>query len=223
MIVRQSDAHSWAEVWVEQRWQRVDPTAWVSPDRIERGVAHAGLETDRLPVLFSTENALLRDMYYRWDSMQAAWNAWIIGFDQQRQQQLFSRFGIEDVRLGDLALWLVAAMTVTGIVIAFIVLRKQRGRRDLVQRSYDDFCRKLARAGYRRSRYEGARDFARRVLRDRPVLAPAVQRITTLYNSLRYGSGVDAGLCRELRREVRRFRVSKDLHCAAPTHSRSPD
>ena len=34
-IVRRSDAHAWAEVWLPQRgWVRVDPTAAVSPERV---------------------------------------------------------------------------------------------------------------------------------------------------------------------------------------------
>ena len=38
-IVRQSDAHAWAEVWLEGRgWVRVDPTAAVAPERVERGL-----------------------------------------------------------------------------------------------------------------------------------------------------------------------------------------
>jgi transglutaminase-like putative cysteine protease len=38
-VVRQSDAHSWAEVWLDgQGWTRVDPTAEVEPDRLTRGL-----------------------------------------------------------------------------------------------------------------------------------------------------------------------------------------
>ena len=34
-VVRQSDAHAWAEVWLAGRgWVRVDPTAAVAPERI---------------------------------------------------------------------------------------------------------------------------------------------------------------------------------------------
>src|SRR3546814_2078592 len=34
-LVRRSDAHAWAEVWLEGRgWVRVDPTAAVAPERI---------------------------------------------------------------------------------------------------------------------------------------------------------------------------------------------
>jgi transglutaminase-like putative cysteine protease len=42
LVVRQSDAHAWAEVWLEGRgWVRVDPTAAVSPARIETGILDA--------------------------------------------------------------------------------------------------------------------------------------------------------------------------------------
>ena len=35
MIVRQSDAHAWAEALLDGQWQRFDPTAAVAPSRIE--------------------------------------------------------------------------------------------------------------------------------------------------------------------------------------------
>jgi transglutaminase-like putative cysteine protease len=45
-IVRQADAHAWAEVWLPGRgWVRVDPTAAVAPERIERG--SAGIQSRR--------------------------------------------------------------------------------------------------------------------------------------------------------------------------------
>src|SRR5205823_7966910 len=41
MIVRQSDAHAWAEAVVDGQWQRFDPTAAVAPERIEHGLGGA--------------------------------------------------------------------------------------------------------------------------------------------------------------------------------------
>ena len=39
LIIRQSDAHAWAEVWIEGHgWRRVDPTAIVAPERLRRGI-----------------------------------------------------------------------------------------------------------------------------------------------------------------------------------------
>src|SRR5690606_11789098 len=37
--VRQKDAHAWTEVWLDgQGWVRVDPTAFVAPERVEQGM-----------------------------------------------------------------------------------------------------------------------------------------------------------------------------------------
>jgi transglutaminase-like putative cysteine protease len=39
LVVRQSDAHAWAEIWLSgQGWVRFDPTAAVAPSRIEQGI-----------------------------------------------------------------------------------------------------------------------------------------------------------------------------------------
>ncbi|MEK7361654.1 MAG: DUF3488 and transglutaminase-like domain-containing protein, partial [Pseudomonadota bacterium] len=51
MVVRQSDAHAWAELWFKGRgWVRFDPTAAASPVRVESGVAAAVPATDPLPL-----------------------------------------------------------------------------------------------------------------------------------------------------------------------------
>ena len=50
MIVRQSEAHAWAEVWLKDAgWVRVDPTAAVSPARIQVGIAAAVPASEPLP------------------------------------------------------------------------------------------------------------------------------------------------------------------------------
>ena len=46
LLVRNSDAHAWAEAWMPSRgWMRVDPTAAVSPARIELGAEAANDST----------------------------------------------------------------------------------------------------------------------------------------------------------------------------------
>src|SRR5205814_9538910 len=49
MIVRDSDAHAWAEALIDGVWQRFDPTAAVAPSRIERGLGRALPQGEPVP------------------------------------------------------------------------------------------------------------------------------------------------------------------------------
>src|SRR3546814_13099994 len=86
-LVRRSDAHAWAEVWLEGRgWVRVDPTAAVAPERIydtlaDRATGHFG--GGLAPVL----------AIGAW--MRRGWNAFLLGFGEQRHPQLLPPPGVE--------------------------------------------------------------------------------------------------------------------------------
>ncbi len=54
-MVRQSDAHAWAEVWIDGDWRRYDPTAAVSPARIEGSLDFAIPDAGRSPVPLHSE------------------------------------------------------------------------------------------------------------------------------------------------------------------------
>ena len=59
LIVRQADAHAWSEVWLPNRgWVRVDPTAAVSPNRIEQGISNALPAGEALPLFLRNPSPL---------------------------------------------------------------------------------------------------------------------------------------------------------------------
>ncbi|MGB5396269.1 MAG: DUF3488 and transglutaminase-like domain-containing protein, partial [Gammaproteobacteria bacterium] len=149
MIVRQSDAHAWTEVWVDNsHWRRIDPTAAVAPGRIEQGIQNAGLEFDLLPAMFQDEHAVVRRLRFAIDSFQHNWNQWVIGFDEHKQMELFRELGINNLTKSELALWMVAAMSLAGLLVAWWVIRDSRyKKRDRVRIHYDKFRDKIARAG----------------------------------------------------------------------------
>ena len=62
MIVRQSDAHAWAEALIDGRWQRFDPTAAVSPSRIEVGLGGALPSGERVPFLARLDMSLVKSV-----------------------------------------------------------------------------------------------------------------------------------------------------------------
>jgi hypothetical protein len=72
LLVRQSHAHAWSEVWLPgQGWRRIDPTAAVAPERIERGIEASFAGSDLLPGAFMRDSPLLWKMGMIWDNVTA--------------------------------------------------------------------------------------------------------------------------------------------------------
>ncbi len=203
LLVRQSDAHAWAEVWLDDRgWVRVDPTAAVAPDRVNLGaLAAVGARRGLL------DFAWLREVRDQFDAVHRLWSEWVLKFDRARQRSLFKPLGIEELSARNGMLLLVAVGTLFVGLVMYLLLRAQwLGGYDPVAREYARFCRKMARLGIQRKAWEGPRDFARRAAAEARPLAPAIEAITDLYVDLRYASGAPAGALEKLQSKVRRLR-----------------
>lgn len=207
MIVRQADAHAWTEVWFrDQGWVRVDPTAAVSPLRVDSGVAAALPRTDPLPLLARGGYPVLRQLRLTWDLLTNNWNQWVLGYTPERQRQLLSHVGIDDTTWRTLTVILVVATALIMLVLALFMLRRLRTVvHDPAKRAYLKFCSKLGHEGLPRDSSEGPSDYAARLARLRPELVPAVAAITKLYIALRYGVDADAASVRALQQQVRQF------------------
>lgn len=208
LIVRQADAHAWTEVWLKDAgWVRVDPTAAVSPARIERGISAAVAAGGALPLFSRTDLPLLREMRLTLDSLANTWNQWVLGYTPERQRALFTRVGLDDATWHTLAGLLLAATGIVTMVLALITLRRLRVRvRDPVKLAYIAFCDKLRARGLPRQDMEGPLSYAARVGRARPDLDALVRRFIALYVALRYAgqSGPqDVGRLQALAREFK--------------------
>ncbi|GAA3978642.1 DUF3488 and transglutaminase-like domain-containing protein [Allohahella marinimesophila] len=155
LVVRQYDAHAWVEAWLEGiGWVRVDPTAAVSPLRIESGLRSAVAEEGSF---LSNELSLSRFSgisALNWVSMRLEytnylWQKWVINYDQKTQQNLLSAFfGDVDIK----QVGFIATGAIAGMIILIGLMQLFRGRRHLraqdpVVRVYDRLLRRLRRAG----------------------------------------------------------------------------
>jgi transglutaminase-like putative cysteine protease len=207
LIVRQADAHAWVEVWFpDQGWVRVDPTAAVSPLRVEAGISAAVPRTDPLPMLVRGDFELLRQLRFTWDLMANSWNQWVLGYTPERQRQLLVGMGIDDTTWYTLTAIMLVLAAIIVVILALFMLRRLRTHvGDPARAVYLRFCEKLRRKGLARSADEGPIDYAQRLERARPDLASPVLAITRLYVGLRYGAHSDPGSLDQLRRHVREF------------------
>jgi len=207
VLVRQADAHAWAEIWLAgSGWVRIDPTAAVSPARVERGIASALPSSDALPMFIRGDFELLQRMRLTWDSVTYTWNQWVLGYNPERQRQFLSNIGFSDAtwQMLVMILFVCAGLAVlAGAIFAFRDLRATR--QDAVRAAYDRFCRKLARRGLPRHPAEGPLVYARRAAQWKPGAAPAITAITKSYIALRYGAEQGPDELREFLNQVRRF------------------
>lgn len=201
LLVRQSDAHAWAEIWLEGRgWIRVDPTAAVAPERIDLGARRAAGARRSL-----LDYDWLYDLQGSLDTITNFWNRWVLQFDRERQRTLLQPFGVDDLDLSTTA-WIMAALfTLFLLSSGFWVLRRQGRSSDLVQREYERFCRKLRPRGLVRGTSEGPGEFADRCGGELPQARPAIDSITHLYIKLRYGPAGSASDFDALQTQVKLF------------------
>lgn len=183
-LVRQADAHAWAEVWLAGRgWVRVDPTAAVDPARIERGrrvAAGAGAGAAGASAL-----AWLHRVRFGFEAIGNAWNQWVLQYDGTLQRSLLSKLGIDaaGTRLAALLAVVLAAM----IVGAALLTLRPRVVRTPLEHCWDEFCARLSAIGLGRMAHETPSRFLARIERalDDESLMQA-RRIVATYERLRY-------------------------------------
>lgn len=226
-VVRQSDAHSWAEVWLDDRgWTRIDPTTVVAPERLTRGIL------DLLPNAGSAESRLMRSLpalirlLQQWDAINAWWNDHVLKFDYRMQLNLLRSLGVSSPDLSKLGWGFGAALLLWLSWIGWQFGRDtRRTRRDRLARAYERLCRKLARAGLQRSPHQGPFDYAGAVSASRPDLASAARALLERYAELRYGRSSDARRAGytadvlDFERSVMRFRPAPPVSPTPPALS----
>jgi Mlc titration factor MtfA (ptsG expression regulator)/transglutaminase-like putative cysteine protease len=214
-LVRQSDAHAWAEVWLDGRgWTRVDPTAVVAPERLRRGLLDLLPETGSAATRMLREVTWLASLRQSWDAANDWWNERVVRFDFRTQMDLLRWVGFDEPDWRMLGYLLSAGFIAWLIVIAWHVSRTSRREpADRLARAYEKLCSKLASAGAPREPYEGPLAYATAIAARRPDLAISAQGLLMNYAGLRFGNDFSEQMrpaaVAAFEREVSRFRAGR--------------
>jgi hypothetical protein len=218
LIVRQSDAHAWTEVWIEGKgWIRVDPTSVVAPDRLARGAGFGLPEVERPSFFLGDGASFLTRGFNRlrlgWDSINYRWDTQVIGYSFSLQDPFLKRLGISNRNWQG---WLkaigwVLALCATTFTLGWLILElRGRKRQTRVQASWILFQTKLKNQGITRHAATGPMDFLERIKQDHPHLYPEARTITRLYVEITYGRGAgNVDKQRKLTRAVHQFNPKK--------------
>ncbi len=133
--VRQMDAHAWTEVWLEgQGWVRVDPTAFVAPERVEQGMD--ALTQARGAAMFGQgagaqisyqQYQLLQTLRRFSDQASYYWQKDVVGYDQESQAgSLLKWFNISSIM--QQIVWLASSAILVLSVLVLILWQRRRKR-----------------------------------------------------------------------------------------------
>ena len=192
LIVRQSDAHAWTEVWLENKgWVRIDPTAAVSPSRIEQGLDEA-LPDDESIFRIQNRNPLFGNLLYSWDNMQHSWNDWVINYDNRKQRNFLSKLELGIENWSDMVFALIfLLLSVTGFYWLIVRYRERPPKPEAYEILFKRVLKKLSKRGFQKRPSEDTRAFLERVSdRDFPQREQLAD-IVELYNRIKYGRQED--------------------------------
>lgn len=210
LIVRQSDAHAWSEVWLgDKGWVRVDPTTAVAPERVERSIDPEQFE-DGSPVVFkiSTEGlfgTVFKQAVFMADALDLNWHRWVVGFSRERQNYFLRSTGLdflEGYKLG------VSAIVLSSVVIIIMVILfrgKITDHRDPAKKLWDKFIQKLVKRGVTCKPGDGPQTIARHAGQILTEQKNSINLISRIYIKVRYGKAINPEQLRTLKKLISDF------------------
>lgn len=203
-VVRNSDAHAWTEVWLQDRgWVRVDPTSAVAPERIDRGSNESAIPAANRWY----SNGWASSWRDRLDVISRWWRNQVVDFDAVRQSLLLTSLGIEKTEWKHLLIGLAISSALTMFLGAWWMLRSSRQVvQDPLLNAWNRFNETLQGVGIARRTDEDPMVYARRAAHSLPKDAAIILHLGNAFSQLRYGSHAPVGTDRPLIRRLQRFR-----------------
>lgn len=145
--VRQLDAHAWSEVYLNGKWQRIDPTAMIAPQRIDTGMQDYLAQDQTVWGEGQTQAWRLQQFKFLknvriWsDYLSYQWQSKVVGYDAEKQKNWLSRLGL-DSSYGYVIVLVVGIGSIL-ILYAGWYWWRQRGQQDQYQRMIMQFEKQL--------------------------------------------------------------------------------
>jgi len=220
-VVRQSNAHAWAEVWLEnQGWIRIDPTAVVPQDHINDNIFdYRNRDLEFLNINYSNINQLTQKLLLdNWqlisdwsntisqymDNLKYTWNNWLLGYDQKKQQIIMELLGFQYRWKTMLFLMFGLIMGIIVIIFYFQLVKKIQLEAPEV-RSYKKLLRKLHDYGLIIHPHDGPEKIKLLTIEKFRTEEKKINAIFNYYIHLRYSKNYQNFSKKEFKKMVTKF------------------
>jgi transglutaminase-like putative cysteine protease len=188
-IVRQRHAHAWAEIWqAGTGWMRIDPTAAVAPERVQRGRSLAPPPGFVAGAMGSIDPQLAARLRQAWESLDNRWNQWVLNYSRGQQFDLLRNLGFEAPSWQDLAK-LLTLLLCAGSLAGAAWAAWDRRRQDPWQRLQQRVQKRLGALGVAVHPHEAPRARAARVRAALGARGEALAALLEALDRIRYAEG----------------------------------
>jgi transglutaminase-like putative cysteine protease len=192
-IVRQRNAHAWAEIWQAGiGWMRVDPTAAVAPDRVQRGRSLRAPPGLVAGAINSINPAVAEQLRRAWETANNRWNQWVLNYSRGQQFDLLRELGFNTPSWQDLTSTLILLLCAAALAGAAWAWWDRR-RQDPWQRLQQRVAQQLLQLGVHVQPHHPPRERAAQVRQQwGPAGEPLAQQLDEL-DRQRYGATAGSG------------------------------
>jgi len=192
LSIYQYDAHAWAEIWTEDKgWVRIDPTAAVNPERVERGLSQtlqqdAFFNNDFLNLHRYKHLAWINEFRMQLDALDYQWTRLVLGYSSKKQFDLLNQW------LGHIRAWKVGAIIGISLILTMLIMwlvNLNKSRKKPVERwlaQYQQVLNILKSKGVEKPDAMPASQFSNVVIQRFPSLEGSFIAYTQCFEALMY-------------------------------------
>lgn len=212
--ISQKDAHAWSEIFVEGRWERIDPTSWVAPLRLSIGAEEFFNLSEEDQRAFArsanwrptwADSALIWDQITLWaEDLNYQWTYFLIDFDRGSQQNFWQNL-IE--QKAPLVLFLISV----ALFIYVAIRHRLQPRKNLssAQRLFLEIEKWGLGKNLKREPQEPPLSYLEELHQEHPNLGPVLKKISHYYDHSIYaeetgGADIEKDLRAEWKREIKK-------------------
>jgi len=208
--VRQMDAHAWVEAWLPQKgWIKLDPTAAIAPERIERGMSDMAQDQavwgdSAFSAMKYGNYKLLGQLRNMADYLNYRWQRDVLGYDSGNQEEFLLKL------LGDTQVWkrlavmFGALVAIAGLLAAWTIL-KDRKKTHPADKVILKLSKQLSIRGLSRRQGEGVIAYLQRLQQQQPQWDKSLLLLQESYSAVRYQESQNHVL--EIRKMARLLRT----------------